>query len=267
MRTAFIGGGVMAEAILSRALSGGVLKASDVRVAEPVDARREAVASSYGVSVTAANQSAAADADLVIVAVKPQHLDHVLADLAGKLGAMQTVLSIVAGIPIAKFTTSLSHEAVIRVMPNTPAQIGAGMSVWTATAAVPKETLETSAALLGALGQEWYVADEGYLDMATAVSGSGPAYVFAFIESLVEAGVYLGMPRDMATTLAVQTVAGSAELARGSDLSPATLREMVTSPGGTTAEALRALKAHGFQSTVLEAVTAAHRRAKELGGS
>jgi pyrroline-5-carboxylate reductase len=152
------------------------------------------------------------------------------------------------------------------VMPNTPAQIGEGMSVWTETEAVSADAQAAAKALLGVLGIEWQVADEHYLDMATALSGSGPAYVFAFIESLVEAGVYMGMPRDMATTLAVQTVVGSAKLVSETGESPSLLRERVTSPGGTTAEALRELERRGFRATILEAVAAAHRRARELGG-
>ena len=267
MRTTFIGGGVMAEAIFSRALAANVLAASDVCVAEPVAARRDYIAQTYSVAVTDSNLDGVAGADLIILAVKPQQFPGVAAGIKGKLNSGQTALSIIAGLTVPSISSGLKHDAVIRVMPNTPAQVGQGMSVWMATEAVPEATREAAKALLGVLGLEWYVADEHYLDMATALSGSGPAYVFAFIESLVEAGVYMGMTRDMATTLAVQTVLGSAQLAKETGENPALLRERVTSPGGTTAEALRALESRGFRSTILEAVAAAHRKARELGGN
>jgi pyrroline-5-carboxylate reductase len=266
MRIAFIGGGVMAEAMLSRAIAGGVAASSDICVAEPIASRREHLSKAYGVATVSGNAEALAGAGIVVLAVKPQHFAQVAAGLAGKLTRDQTVLSIIAGVTIETITGGLKHPHVIRVMPNTPAQIGAGMSVWTATGNLPEAARETATSLLGVLGREWYVEDESYLDMATALSGSGPGYVFAFIESLIEAGVEMGMPRDMAMTLSVETVAGAAKLAKETGENPSLLREMVTSPGGTTAEGLREMERRGFRATVLEAVNAAHRRAKELGG-
>jgi pyrroline-5-carboxylate reductase len=265
MRTSFIGGGVMAEAMLARALAAGLLQAGEVCVGEPVAARREALAAAHGVGVAATGREAIAGAGLVVLAVKPQHLGHVYQEVGGHLQAGQTVLSIVAGAPLAALAAGLKHHALIRVMPNTPAQVGAGVSVWTATREVGTEARSAAAALLGCLGTAVEVADEGYLDMATAISGSGPAYVFAFMEALVEAGVLLGMPREMARTLAVETVAGSGRLASESGESPALLRERVTSPGGTTAAALRVLEQQGMRSAIIEAAAAAHRRAQELG--
>jgi pyrroline-5-carboxylate reductase len=267
MRTTFIGGGVMAEAILGRAVAGQVLAATDICVAEPIADRRAYLSDTYGVAVSGDNAAAVDGAGLVVLSVKPQHFAAAAEPLKGKLGGEQTVFSIIAGLTIGTISQGLAHDAVIRVMPNTPAQIGEGMSVWTATAAVNAEAQAAAKVLLGVMGVEWQVADEHYLDMATALSGSGPAYVFAFIESLVEAGVYMGMPRDMATTLAVQTVVGSAKLASETGDNPALLRERVTSPGGTTAEALRELELRGFRATILEAVAAAYRRARELGGN
>jgi len=265
MRTTFIGGGVMAEAILSRAIAGQVLAASDICIAEPIAERRAYLADTYGVAVTDDNLAAVDGAGMVVLSVKPQHFASAASPLKGKLGGDQTALSIIAGLTIRTISEVLGHDAIIRVMPNTPAQIGEGMSVWTATGAVSTDAQAAAKAVLGVMGLEWQVSDEHYLDMATALSGSGPAYVFAFIESLVEAGVYMGMPRDMATTLAVQTVLGSAKLASETGDSPSLLRERVTSPGGTTAEALRELERRGFRATILEAVAAAHRRARELG--
>ena len=257
----------MAQAMLSRALDSGLCAASDVAVAEPVARIRDEIAANYGVSVTPDNREAAASGGMAVLAVKPQHIAHVYDDLRGALAPAQPVLSIAAGVPIASIAQGLGgHKPIIRVMPNTPAQIGAGMSVWTATPDVADADLDAAARLLGTLGREWRVPNEDYVDMATAVSGSGPAYVFLFIEALAEAGVAVGMPRDMALTLAVETVAGSGRLAQETGTNPALLREMVTSPGGTTGAGLRALERGAFRAAVGDAVEAALRRARELGG-
>jgi pyrroline-5-carboxylate reductase len=266
MQIAFIGGGVMAEAMLRRAIDAGIVAAPDVYVAEPIKERRKQVEGAHGVKATASNAEAVRGAAMVVLAVKPQVFDAVAADLHGQLDGNQTVLSIMAGVPMRKIVDSLGHPNVIRVMPNTPAQIGAGMSVWTATKSVAPDARNAAAALLGVLGREWAVSDESFLDMATAVSGSGPAYVFAFIEALIAAGASLGMPDDMAYTLAVETVAGAARLAKDAGEDPGLLRERVTSPGGTTAAGLQAMTAGEFQKTIQAAVDAGHRRAKELGG-
>jgi pyrroline-5-carboxylate reductase len=150
-------------------------------------------------------------------------------------------------------------------MPNTPAQVGAGMTVWTATPDVDEARRQEVRRIFASLGEEAFVPDEHYLDMATALSGSGPAYVFLFLEALTDAGVHVGLSRDLATKMALQTVLGSAKYASESGKPPAELRGQVTSPGGTTAAALRALEAGGFRSAVLEAVIAAYDRSKELG--
>ena len=265
MRVGFAGGGVMAEAMFSRAIASGLCTASDVSVGEPIPARRDDLAERYSITVHPENAPAVDGTDIVVIAVKPQHISHVYHDLHGTLGSGQTVLSIAAGVTISSLSDGLGHSRIIRVMPNTPAQIGAGMSVWTATPEVPTDARDAAAALLATLGREWRVDSEDYLDMATAVSGSGPAYVFAFIEALTEAGVFVGMPRDMAQTLAVETALGSARLASESGEAPAILRERVTSPGGTTAAALRELESKGFKSALIEAVAAAFHRSRELG--
>jgi len=266
VRVGFAGGGVMAEAMFSRAIASGLCTVGDISVGEPVPARRDDIAERYGIAVHADNAPAIEDAEIVVIAVKPQHISHVYHDLHGALGAEQTALSIAAGVTIGSLAAGLSHDRIIRVMPNTPAQIGAGMSVWTATPGVPDAAQDAAASLLATLGREWRVDSEDYLDMATAVSGSGPAYVFAFIEALTEAGVFVGMPRDMAQTLAVETTLGSARLASESGEAPAILRERVTSPGGTTAAALQELERRGFKSALIEGVTAAFHRSQELGG-
>ena len=265
MKTAFIGGGVMAEAMVSRAIAQGVLTPADIAVAEPIKERREALSRQYGVEVTATNAPAVAGAELVVLAVKPQHLEEVLGDLRGHLTSKQTVLSIVAGAALQTITTGLGHRQAIRVMPNTPARVGAGVSVWTATPSVGASARKAATGLLEAMGQQLYVADESYLDMATAVSGSGPAYVFSFMEAMADAAVCLGIPRDMARTLVVETVLGSALLAKETGQHLTLLRETVTSPGGTTAEALRALEQGGFRASLMEAVLAAYDKAQALG--
>jgi len=154
---------------------------------------------------------------------------------------------------------------VVRVMPNTPAQIGEGISVWAATSEVTEQQREWVSSILGAMGKEIYVAEEKYIDMATAVSGSGPAYVFLFVESLVEAAVHIGLPRDIAQEMVLQTLLGSGHLVQKSGKEPSELRRMVTSPGGTTAEALLQLENGGFSNLVLQAIIAAHNKARSLG--
>ena len=255
----------MAEAMVGRALALGTLTAEETWVADPVAERRRTLEGQYAVATTADNLAAARGVEMVVLAVKPQHLGKVFAELRGQLGASQTVLSIVAGTPIAALTSGLDHQQVIRVMPNTPARVGRGVSVWTATATVGEAARGFAGSLLDALGMQWYVEDEGYLDMATALSGSGPAYVFAFLEALADAGVHLGIPREMAMSMALETVLGSAALVKETGEHPALLREMVTSPGGTTAAALLVLERLAFRATVMEAVEAAYQKARELG--
>ena len=262
---AFIGGGTMAEAILSGVLDKGLASPSAIVVGEPMSQRQQYLSDRYGVQTTAENLRAIEGAHMVILAVKPQQLGDVTAELRGQLAPYQAVLSIVAGATVDSISRELDHSIVIRVMPNTPAQVGQGMSVWTVAPEVSGEQRDVTRQLLKTLGEEIYVSDEKYLDMATALSASGPAYVFLFLEALVDAGVYLGLPRDMAQTLATQTFLGSATLARESEKHLAELRNMVTSPGGTTAEALLALETDGFRGIIINAVITAHEKAITLG--
>lgn len=262
---AFIGGGTMAEAILSSILDKELATPGGIAVGDPVSQRREYLDGRYGVKSTADNLQAIGEAQMVVLAVKPQQLGDVLAGLRGRLAPSQAVLSIVAGAAVETISGGLDHPNVIRVMPNTPAQVGQGVSVWTAAPGVSDAHKETTQEILKTLGQEIYVSEEKYLDMATALSASGPAYVFLFLEALIDAGVYLGLSRDMAQTLALQTIQGSAALARESGKHPAELRNMVTSPGGTTAEALLVLEEEGFRGIIINAVIAAHEKAITLG--
>jgi|TARA_B100000809_G_scaffold265974_1_gene326621 pyrroline-5-carboxylate reductase len=264
MRIAFIGGGVMAQAIISGVKDAG-LDASII-VGEPFEARRESLKSDLGVEVTASNREAIAGADIVVLSVKPQQLEAVAEELDGALNADQTVLSIMAGVKIHSIGLKLNHTKLIRVMPNTPAQIRKGISAWTASDDVEQATLDFVASMLSAIGDELKFSDEKNIDIATALSGSGPGYVFVFIEALTDAGVELGLPVHVARHLASQTVLGSAALQRESGKHPAELRNMVTSPGGTTAAGLAALEMGGFRANVAEAVRAAFERGEELAG-
>ena len=267
MKISFVGGGIMAEALIGGVLEARLTEAQDISVGEPVDSRREYLQSKYGLQAHSTNTDALDGADLTVLAVKPQSLPEVMSGLRGGLSGDNAVLSIVAGAKMATLVDGLSHAPVVRVMPNTPAQIGAGMSVWTAAPEVPEAKVSATRDILRTLGEEVYVPDEKLIDMATALSASGPAYVFLFIESLIDAGVYLGMPRDLARTLVVQTVLGSTKLVQESGRHPADLKDMVTSPGGTTIEALLALEEGGFRASVMNAVVAAYEKSKTLGNS
>ncbi len=262
---ALVGGGVMGEAILKRLLAAGLCRATEVRVAEVSAPRRDSLTHTYGVTCTEDILPAVQDADTVLLSVKPQNLADVYAACAGKLHQRQLVLSIVAGATLSALTSGLDHPTVVRVMPNTPAQIGQGMSVWTAAPHVTDAHKAVAKQVLAAVGDELYVATEHYVDMATAINGSGPAYVFLFIEALIDAGVHIGLARDVAERLALQTVVGSAQFAKETLLHPATLRNMVTSPGGTTTEALLELQRGGLPATIIQAVTAAYQKSLALG--
>ena len=255
----------MAEAILHGVLSGRLADPKDISVGEPVAERREYLTSQFGVNTDPDNLKTAEQADLVVFAIKPQDLGPVMGQLKGKLGTDQAALSIVAGAKMETLTKGLGHTSVVRVMPNTPAQIGAGMTLWTCSDGVDESRREMTKSVLESIGQEIYVDDEKYMDMATALSASGPAYVFLFIEALIDAGVYVGMPRDMARTLALQTIFGSTKLVMDTGMHPAELKDMVVSPGGTTAEALRVLEDQGVPAAIVSAVDAAYRKSIQLG--
>lgn len=255
----------MAEAILAGLLEAGLVAPTDVAVGEPIEGRRAYLAERYGVSASADNAAVAADASMVVLAVKPQDLHDACADIGGALGNGHTVLSIIAGARMGRLVRELGHRAVVRVMPNTPSQVGAGMSVWTAAAEVTDEAREFTGRMLDALGEQLYVSDEKYLDMATALSASGPAFVWLFLEALIDGGVHVGLPRDMASALAMQTVYGSMRMSRETLRHPAVLRNMVTSPGGTTAEGLLTLEDGALRATVIQAIEAAYEKSQMLG--
>ena len=255
----------MAEAILRGVLSGNLAAPKEVSVGEPIAERRAYLTTQFGVLTEADNLKTARQADLVVLAVKPQDLRSVMGQLNGYLNSDQAAISIVAGAKMETLSNGLGHQSVVRVMPNTPAQIGAGMTLWTCSEGVDDVRREMTKSVLGTIGQEIYVSDEKYMDMATALSASGPAYVFLFIEALIDAGVYVGMPREMARVLALQTVFGSTKLVMETGLHPAELKDMVVSPGGTTAEALQVLENEGIPAAIVSAVDAAYKKSVQLG--
>lgn len=265
MKLAFIGGGVMAEAIIKGVLSASLAKPENISVGEVQKSRRELLLNNYSVVTTASNEEAIMNADFVILSIKPQTFDDVASTLKSNLNSNQTVLSIIAGLTLSSITSALDHKDVIRVMPNTPTQIGEGISIWICSPSVTTDKQDITRNLLQTLGENIQVENEGYINMATALSGSGPAYVFLFVESLIDAGVFMGLPRSMAQSLVLQTVIGSTRLIQESGKHTTVLKDMVTSPGGTTAEALLALEEGGFKSTIINAVFAAYEKSQELG--
>ena len=263
----FIGGGAMGEAIIGSLIGKGLLTPTQICVSEPVPARRDFLNSTYGVTTETDNGQAVAGASVVVLAVKPQVLAPVMADLNGNLSAAALVVSIMAGVRIDTLTSGLGHDKIVRSMPNTPAQVGKGMTVWTDTAAVTESDRAAAQAILEAMGEAIYAAEEHYLDMATGLSGSGPGFVYLLLEAMIDAGVHIGFSRDQAQQMVLQTVEGSVELMRQSGLHPADLRNRVTSPAGTTAAGSLELERAGVRSALIEAVDAAYRRSQELGGS
>jgi len=264
-KLAFIGTGVMAESMIKGILHEDLISADRIIGSDPHAARGQELVERYGIHFTADNREAADFGEVVIFSVKPQVMPHVMPDLRGHLSRNAMILSIVAGARISSIVRGTGHPAIVRSMPNTPAQVGKGMTVWTATPQVSAKQREQTKIMLRALGDELFVDDESYLDMATALSGTGPAYVFLFMEALVDAGVHMGFSRRVAQELVYQTVEGSAIMARETGLHPTELRNRVTSPGGTSAEALYQLEKGSLRTMISKAVWAAYQKSKALG--
>jgi pyrroline-5-carboxylate reductase len=277
-RLAFIGCGVMAEAIIAGVLRRQLVTAEQIVGSHPRSARREELYAKYGVQMLESNREAAlaahpeaaegttSGASLVILAVKPQRLTKVLQELRGAIHPDQIVVSIVAGAKTDTIGGELLHPAIVRTMPNTPAQIGQGMTAWTATAEVNEAQERAVCAMLEALGKTMRVENERQIDMATALSATGPTYIFLVMEALVDAGVHMGFSRHVAQELVQQTMLGSVMFARESHKHPAELRNMVTSPGGTSAEAIYQMEKGSLRTVLSKAVWAAYQRAVSLGG-
>jgi len=265
MRVAIVGAGVMAEAMIAGLLADRAVGADRLVASHPRPERREARAERHGIKAVARNADAIDGAEIVVLAVKPQMLASVMRELRASLTDDQVVLSIVAGATLRTLSVGLRHEAVVRAMPNTPAQIRKGITVWAASGSCSARQRDLARAVLRALGDEKEVADEEFVAMATALSGTGPTYLFAVMEALVDAGVHLGFPRELAHDLVAATLVGSSEFAARSELHPAQLRNAVTSPGGTSAAAIYELEKGRLRTVLSDAVWAAYRRTQELG--
>ncbi len=262
---ALIGPGAMGEAIIAGLLRNGITTPERILASGPRQERVNELQMRYGIQPYTDNRLAASQADVVILSIKPQRMSKIFPEMAEAVPEGALVLSIIAGAPIQLISEGLKHAAVVRSMPNTPAQIGEGITVWTAASSVTPEQHTLACQILGALGQEVYVEEESYLDMATALSGTGPAYVFLFMEAMVDAGVHMGFPRRIAEQLVQQTILGSVSYYQKHKVHPAQLRNQVTSPGGTTAAALYYLEKAGFRTALSRAIWAAYERSLELG--
>jgi pyrroline-5-carboxylate reductase len=265
-RIAFVGAGVMAESMIAGLLKNDLVPAEHVVASHPREDRRQRLEERFGIFTTESNRDAARGADLVLLTIKPQVLQAVMRQLSGSLLPQQVAVSVIAGAPIDVLVNGLSHQAVVRVMPNTPAQVGQGMSVWSTTPGVTESQRLRVQAVLRALGEELWVDEEKYVDMATALSGTGPTYVFLMMEALIDAGVHMGFPRRIAEQIVLQTVSGSVAFARDSGKHMAELRNMVTSPGGTSAEAIYQMEKGGLRTVLSRAVYAAYQRTQVLAG-
>jgi pyrroline-5-carboxylate reductase len=265
IKIAFIGSGAMAGAMIVGLLREKLAKPENLFASDPREKRGEELREKYGVQSFTDNVAAVKDADVVVLSVKPQRLSGVLAELKGQIPADALVLSIIAGATIEKIGAGLGHGKIVRTMPNTPARIGEGITVWVASDAVSESQKEQAQTILSALGEDVFVEDEYYLDMATALSGTGPAYVYMFMEAMIDAGVHMGFPRRISEKLVVQTMRGSVNFYEKNDVHVAALRNQVTSSGGTSAEALYYLEKAGVRTAISRAIWAAYQRSLELG--
>ena len=261
----FVGSGTMAEAMIRGLLSQDIVAKERIIASGPRSERGQHLHERHGIRVTTDNTTAVEEGQIVILSVKPQVLSIVLPEIRGHLRRKDLVLSIIAGTPIGKIADGLAHAAVVRAMPNTPAQIGQGITVWAITPQVDETQKQQAQTILGSLGEEVFVDDEDYLDMATALSGTGPAYVFLLMEAMIDAGVHMGFSRRVATQLVSQTMRGSVQFADQSDKHVADLRNQVTSPGGTTAEALYHMEKGGLRTVISRGIWAAYQRSIALG--
>lgn len=262
---AFIGSGIMGEAMIRGLLTKNSIAPDKIIASDPWQPRLEQLKAQYAIQTTKDNREAAEAGQIIVLSIKPQSIPLVLPEIRGYLRSRDLLLSIIAGVPIRKLADGAAHAAVVRSMPNTPAQIGQGITVWTATREVTDEHKEQTREILGSLGKEIFVDEEEYLDMATALSGSGPGYIFLFMEALIDAGVHMGFSRRVSEELVFQTILGSVEYAAQSGKHVAELRNQVTSPGGTTAAALYHMEKGGLRTVISRGIWAAYQRSIELG--
>jgi len=269
-KLAFIGCGVMAEAMIAGLLRKKLVAPEQITASHPRANRRGDLTAKYGIKVFESNTGAVEKIredvnSIVALCVKPQRLNGVLLELKEAVAPNQIVLSIVAGARIETISTALNNQKIVRAMPNTPSQIGAGITAWTCTESIDKIERAQIKALLTALGKELYVETENMIDMATSLSATGPTYIFMVMEALTDAGVHLGFSREMAKELVQETMLGSVLFAMESHKHPAELRNMVTSPGGTSADAIYQMEKGGLRTVLSKAVYSAYQRAVALG--
>ena len=262
---AIIGAGTMGEAIIAGLLRQKLTSPENIYASEPRLERCEELQIKFGIKTSTQNVQVLADADVVLLSVKPQVLDKVLNELKGFIPTEAVVISIIAGATIDKISNGLAHQALVRTMPNTPGQIGKGITVWFASNAVTEKHLEKVLLMLQALGENVQVDEEYYLDMATAVSGTGPMYVYLFMEAFMDSAVHLGFSRHVAEKLVIDTIRGSVDYYESQSVHVADLRNKVTSPGGTSAAALYYLEKAGFRTAISRAIWAAYSRSQQLG--
>ncbi|HAW60474.1 MAG TPA: pyrroline-5-carboxylate reductase [Actinobacteria bacterium] len=265
-RLALIGAGRMGEALLKGILQSGALKPDRVVVSDVRRKRLTQIEADYGVGIASDNVAAVKGADVILLAVKPQQLDEVLNEIADHLGESQVLISIAAGVSTNHIYDKVKKSLpVVRVMPNSPALVGAGISVVSPGKHATKEATELTVSIFSSVG-EVVQLDEKFQNATTALSGSGPAYFYLFVEALIEAGIKAGLARDVATKLVVETMIGAGTMLKKTGKHPALLKDMVTSPGGTTIAALEVFEEAGFRAGVFKAIEAAMKRARELGG-
>ena len=265
LRIGFLGAGKMASALAKGIVKAGVSRPEDLIASDVVEAARAAFAKEVGCKVTARNVEVAEVADILIVAVKPDQVEGALQEVAGKLTDRHLVVSIAAGVTLARLAGALQKGArVIRVMPNTPALVGASASAFALGGAATADDAALAQRIFSAVGVAFQVK-ESLLDAVTGLSGSGPAYAYAIIEALSDGGVAAGLPRDVATKLAAQTMLGAAKMVLETGQHPGALKDMVTSPGGTTIEGLHELEKGRLRGTLMNAVRAAAEKSKKLG--
>jgi len=269
-KLAFIGCGVMAEAMIAGLLRKKLVAPEQITASHPRANRRGDLTAKYGIKVFESNTGAVEKIredvnSIVALCVKPQRLNGVLLELKEAVAPNQIVLSIVAGARIETISTALNNQKIVRAMPNTPSQIGAGITAWTCTESIDKIERAQIKALLTALGKELYVETENMIDMATSLSATGPTYIFMVMEALTDAGVHLGFSREVAKELVQETMLGSVLFAMESHKHPAELRNMVTSPGGTSADAIYQMEKGGLRTVLSKAVYSAYQRAVALG--
>lgn len=263
-KLALLGGGKMGQALLGGLLASGWRKAEDVVVTGRRPERLEELAAAYGVQTSQDNAAAVAGAEVIVIAVKPQDTEALLSEISSHVTPDQTVLSFVAAISTGFIETRLEDQVpVVRAMPNTPSVVHEGMAAISPGRFATEDNLKLAEEVLAQVGRVVTV-EEPYLDAVTAISGSGPAYFALLAEAMIEAGILLGLSREVSTDLVVQTMLGSAKMLRDERMHPVELREMVTSPGGTTTRAIRVLEQSGVRAAFLNAIQAAMERSQEL---